>query len=53
MINIIAAIIIITAKSCTIKLEGDREGDKPGFGKNCGKEEEPVAIIGMWFINLD
>jgi hypothetical protein len=53
MINIIAAITIITAKSCTIKLEGDRDGDKPGFGKNCGKEEEPVAIIGMWFINLD
>jgi hypothetical protein len=47
MINIIAAITIITAKSCTIKLEGDRDGDKLGFGKNCGKEEESVAIIGM------
>jgi hypothetical protein len=39
MINIIAAIIIITAKSCTIKLDGEREDDKSGLGKNWGKEE--------------
>jgi hypothetical protein len=47
MINIIAAIIIITAKSCTIKLDGDRDGDKLGFEKKCGNEEDSVAPTGI------
>jgi hypothetical protein len=47
MINIIAAIIIITAKSCTIKLDGDRDGDKLGFVKNRGNEEDSVAPVGI------
>jgi hypothetical protein len=42
-----AAIIIITAKSCTMKLEGERDDDKPGFGKNCCKDKESTATIGI------
>jgi hypothetical protein len=53
MINIIAATTIITAKSCTIKLDGEREGDKSGLGKNCGKEEELATSGGACSIKVD
>ncbi|HEY3524840.1 MAG TPA: hypothetical protein VGK47_01495 [Nitrososphaeraceae archaeon] len=51
MISIIAAIIIITAKSCTIKSDGDKEDDKPGSEKICGKEELATSG-GVWFIKI-
>jgi hypothetical protein len=53
MINIIAAIIIITAKSCTIKLDGEREDDNSGLGKNCGKEEVLATSGGVCSIKVD
>ena len=45
MINIIAATIIITAKSWTMKLDGERVDDKLGFWKNGGNDEESVPGI--------
>jgi hypothetical protein len=45
MINIIAATIIITAKSWTMKLDGESSDDKPGFWKNGGNDEESVPGI--------
>jgi hypothetical protein len=30
-----------------MKLEGERDDEKPGLGKNCCKDKESTAILGM------
>jgi hypothetical protein len=47
MINITAATIIIIAKSCTMKLDGEKDDVNPGLGKKYGKDKESPAITGI------
>jgi hypothetical protein len=39
MISITAATIIIIAKSCTIKLDGEKDDVNPRLGKKYGKDK--------------